>query len=109
MSQLSRKYNKRVEIWKTTDVPDGFGGIKPGEAVKDKTVWMDISSAISSRAIDQGITDGLNTLRFTQRYREGIDLTDTFFKYQGEKYVLQSVENVNQMNRELLCYGSKDH
>lgn len=105
MSQLSRKYNKLVEIWKVSEVPDGFGGTTTEEA-PDKTVWMEVTSNISRRAIEQGVTDGLNTLKFTMRYREGISLEDTFFNYRGKKYVLQSVDNVDQMNQELICYGT---
>lgn len=108
MNQKSRKYNKRVEIWKVTQVSDGFGGQTTQKAL-DKEVWMHISSNISGRAIEQGITDALTTLKFEQRYRTGIDIQDTFFKYKGQEYVLQSVDNVNEMNTELVCYASKSN
>lgn len=107
MNQLSRKYNKRVEIWRPTLVPDGFGGHVPGAPALDKTVWMAVLTNVGKRATDAGITEPLDTVRFELRYREGIDIEDTFFVYKGVKYVLQSVNNLNEMNEELICYGTK--
>lgn len=106
MNRLSRKYNKRIEIWKVIEVPDGFGG-NLTEEVLNKEVWANVLTNVGKRATDAGITEPLNTVRFELRYRDGINLKDTFFVYKGVKYVLQSVDNLNEMNEELICYGTK--
>lgn len=106
MNQLSRKYNKRIEIWKVVEVSDGFGGYLTDE-VLDKEVWANVVTNTGRRATEAGITEPLNTVRFELRYREEINIEDYFFKYKNEKYVLQSADNLNMMNEELICFGSK--
>ena len=68
---------------------------------------MNLKTNIGSKATDLGITDIQNTVLFELRYREGINVEDTFFKYKGVKYVLQAPSNVNEMNNEIIVYGTR--
>tara|TARA_B100001146_G_scaffold187986_1_gene171995 strand:- start:448 stop:771 length:324 start_codon:yes stop_codon:yes gene_type:complete len=105
MPKLSRKYNKRVEIWKTIQVPDGFGGYTNTTELQ-KTVWMNVITNAARRATEAGLTEPMNTVIFELRYRLGIDLEDTFFRYKDKEYVLQGVQNKNEMNVELVAYAT---
>ena len=92
---LSRKLSKRVELWQTTNVPDGFGGnIESEELIT--SFWAEIrtvtANSKSNRSTDNGITSTTNTIIIKTRLRKDLDYNsiNQFLKYSGSKYVVSN-------------------
>lgn len=115
MTKRARKYTKRVQIWQTTFMPDGFGG----NIVSDELItssWAKVKSATSNskfsqRLIDLGITDPTLALVITLRFRNDIDYNaiNRFLVYRNERYVIQnSAVNVDFFNSEVEIIAVKE-
>lgn len=100
----ARKYTKKIELWQTTKVVDGFGGNGITTELITST-WCEIITLDKLyRNTDFGVTDTANTIVIRLRKRN--DLTynslNQFFKYRGEKYLLQGTPiNVGFEDREI--------
>lgn len=93
---ISREYNKRIEIWQTAVVDDGYGGDTVSETLIASS-WAKVSSASNNarsigRLTDLGITDPNNAIIVKLRHRN--DLTynaiNQYLKYRGVKYIIQN-------------------
>ena len=89
-----RSFNKRVEIWTTTAVPDTFGGNTVSEALTSSS-WAKIETVKPSRGdlnTDNGILDASNSIMITLRKRNDLNynMTTMFVKYRGENYIIDS-------------------
>lgn len=89
----SRAFNKRIEIWETTKVPDGFGGNTVSESLL-KSTWANIKT-LSSERQDQlttqfGLLDASSTIQITVRKRNDTvyDYQTLFIKYRNAKYAI---------------------
>ncbi len=99
---IARKYNKRVEIWQTETVSDGFGGSTVSDTLITSS-WAQIetfgvNSKYSNRATNLGITDTINSIRVLLRKRNDITYNsiNQFLVYRGEKYIINNTPtNVN--------------
>ena len=90
----ARSFNKRIEIWETTLVSDGFGGNTFTESLLN-TSWAKIETVKPSRGdlrTDSGILDASNSIIVTLRQRKDLsyDMATMFLKYRGEKYIINS-------------------
>jgi len=90
----ARGYNKRIEIWLTTLVPDTFGGNTVTESLLN-TSWAKIETAKPSRGdlkTDSGILDASNSIMITLRKRNDLNynMSTMFVKYRNEKYIIDS-------------------
>lgn len=100
----ARKYNKKVELWQTSLVSDGFGGsgVSPNLL---KSIWCKfITLDRISRSTDLGLTETTNTLIIQLRKRSDFDFNSEtmFFKYRGDNYMIQSEPiNVGFEDREI--------
>ena len=100
----ARKYTKKIEVWQTTKVVDGFGGNGITTELITST-WCEIITLDKLyRDTDFGVTDTANTIVIRLRKRN--DLTynslNQFFKYRGEKYLFQGTPiNVGFEDREI--------
>jgi hypothetical protein len=92
----SRQFTKRVEIWQTSNVADGFGG---NEVVDEKIAvsWskvetMGATGRFSNRTTDMGITDTNQGVLFTLRKRNDLDYNsiNQYLIYRGVKYIINS-------------------
>lgn len=92
---ISRKLNKRIEIWKLTQVSDGFGGYTVSEALINRS-WAHIKTFQAGRfqgnLSDFGIVAGQNAVQFTVRRRNDLtyDLGTMFIKYRNVKYTIST-------------------
>lgn len=93
---ISREYNKRIEIWQTSNVDNGYGGETVSETLIASS-WAKVSSASNNarsvgRLTDLGITDPNNAIIVNLRHRN--DLTynaiNQYLKYRGVKYIIQN-------------------
>ena len=88
----SRGYNKRVEIYQTTLVPDTFGGNTVSDVLINNS-WCNIETLKNSKLItDLGLiyTDLNLTITLRNRLDIIIDPKTMYFKYRDEKYVIKS-------------------
>lgn len=101
-----RAYNKRIEIYETTTIVDGFGGNTVSTNLLAIT-WANISTFNVGRngnATDYGLLDVNDSLIIKTRKRNDITYNSQtqFIKYRGDKYIITtSPINVNFEDREV--------
>lgn len=106
---LSREYDKRIEIWETISVPDGFGGNTVSEELLFKS-WAKIETkGVGYKANDFGIDEFNNPVIFKVRYRNDFQYEGRtlYAMYRNEKYIIQGIRNSGQRNIELDIFCSK--
>lgn len=88
----SRKLSKRIEIWQTSNVSDGFGGNTIAETLITSS-WAEIITLNdTNRSTDIGITSATNTIKIRLRKRNDITYNsiNQFIKYRGFKYIIKN-------------------
>ena len=100
----ARKYNKPITLVLYSSATDDFGKgeIKTSEDVL--STFADVNQSNSSRVRIENCSAVQTEMRFTIRY------TDKAFnavRYKGVEYITNSVENVNEENRELVIYTQR--
>lgn len=88
----SRKLSKRIEIWQTSNVSDGFGGNTVAETLIASS-WAEIITLNNTnRSTDIGITSATNTIKVRLRKRNDItyNSVNQYLKYRGFKYIIQN-------------------
>lgn len=102
-----RKYDKLIQLWKTTDIEDGFGGYTVIDALQS-TFWANVQTKGARNLSDNGTVQNVNQIVFTIRNRYDIDLQDCFVKYQNKVYQILNTTNndLNNIEIEIICNGS---
>ena len=88
----SRKLSKRIEIWQTSNVSDGFGG-NTVDGTLIASSWAEIITLNNTnRSTDIGITSATNTIKVRLRKRNDITYNsiNQYLKYRGFKYIIQN-------------------
>tara|TARA_R110000824_G_scaffold179493_1_gene359727 strand:- start:1142 stop:1546 length:405 start_codon:yes stop_codon:yes gene_type:complete len=88
----SRKLSKRIEIWQTSNISDGFGGNTVAETLIASS-WAEIITLNNTnRSTDIGITSATNTIKVRLRKRNDItyNSVNQYLKYRGFKYIIQN-------------------
>jgi head-tail adaptor len=87
-----RRKSKRVEIWQTSNVPNGFGGNSVSETLITSSWAEVITLNNTNRSTDIGITSATNTIKIKLRKRNDITYNsiNQFIKYRGYKYIIQN-------------------
>ncbi len=88
----SRKLSKRIEIWQTSNVSDGFGGNIVAETLITSSWAEVITLNNTNRSTDIGITSATNTIKVRLRKRNDITYNgiNQYLKYRGFKYIIQN-------------------
>lgn len=99
---ISRKYNKQIEVWQTTNVFDGYSG----NTVTDElvyTIWSYVETKKAYRTNENGQNDNFTQTIFIVRNRVGLDISikDNFIKYNGLIYNIDDILNVDLDNIDL--------
>ena len=84
----ARALNKRIEIWQTTEISDGFGGYKTFDQ-RITTSWAKVETKKDhKRDAEVGMNDYSEQLTITMRYRKDIayNSVNQFLMYRGVKY-----------------------
>ena len=104
---IARKYTKAISIWKTTNVPDGYGGNSVTTALV-ASVWANVNTKRAYRQNENGQNDNFVQTIFTIRNRYDIDLSvkDNFIKYNGLIYNIDSVLNQDLNNIDIEIYAT---
>ena len=85
----ARQFNRKIEIWQTTNVADGFGGSSTPTNELITTSWAAIRTHKDTRRdTDVGVSDYSEKLDITMRYRNDIQYNSVnqFLMYRGVKY-----------------------
>tara|TARA_R110000851_G_scaffold49122_1_gene118347 strand:+ start:429 stop:794 length:366 start_codon:yes stop_codon:yes gene_type:complete len=87
-----RKLTKRVEIWQTSNVPNGFSGNSNVPTLITSSWAEVITLNNTNRSTDIGITSATNTIKVRLRKRKDITYNgiNQFIKYRGYKYIIQN-------------------
>ena len=92
----ARRFKKRIDIWETLRVKDGFGGNTNTE-VKIASTWADIetlnnASSMQNNKPDFGVNDPQNSVKVTVRKRNDLTYSNInmFIIYAGFKYFLKT-------------------
>ncbi len=94
----ARKYDRRIEIWQTTDVSDGFGGFTvTDELLGSSWCYIGSGSKSSRRLNELGVTDIANTIIVKLRHRNDLiySAVNQYLKYKDKKYMIQSIVDVD--------------
>jgi len=102
-----RKYDRLIQLWKTTEVSDGYGGYTVTDALQS-TFWANVRTQGARNQSDNGSVQNINQIVFTIRNRYDIDLKDCFVKYQSKKYQISTITNqdLHNIEIEIVCNGS---
>lgn len=102
-----RKYDKLIQLWKTTEVEDGYGGYIVTDALQS-TFWANVQTKNARNLSDNGSVQNVNQIVFTIRNRYDIDLKDCYVKYQNKVYQISTITNndLNNIEIEIVCNGS---
>ncbi len=97
----SRALNKRITIWKKTQIPDGFGGYTQEDELLSVS-WAKIETAkTTARDLNNiGIENESINLMITVRYREDLQYTgiNQFITYRGVSYAFTLAPNEVNLN-----------
>lgn len=93
----ARRFNKRIEIWQTSTVSDGFSGNKDTDGIKITSSWahiktMGVNSKYASRNTSLGTTTTTNGIVIQLRKRNDIiyNSINQYIKYNGVEYIIQN-------------------
>lgn len=103
-----RKYDKLIQLWKTTELDDGFGGNLAVNDSLQSTFWANVQTKGTINLSDNGSVQNINQIVFTIRNRYDIDLKDCYVKYQNKVYQISTTTNqdLNNIEIEIICNGS---
>lgn len=103
---LARKYTKYVEVWKTTNVPDGYGGNTVTDEL-DFSLWANVETKKAFRTNENGQNDNYVQMIFTIRNRSDISIKDNFIKYNSLVYNIDSIMNIDLNNIDIQIYATQ--
>lgn len=92
MKQVSGLINQRIEIYKYDDVPDGAGGVIPGEVL----YWSTSATVLqlkASRSLEANQERLKPVFKFEVRYRDDkFVIEDMVVKWRGETFRVNQAE-----------------
>lgn len=100
----ARRYTDKIDVWESKQVADGFGGTITEEVLLfDK--WAQVRTQGAGRKFqDFGLNEFQNPVIFRVRKGNDVIKEKMFIVYQGNKFIVKGIENVNLDNREINIY-----
>lgn len=97
---ISRQYTKKIQIYKTTSVPDGYGG----NTVNDVLIgsfWAEVKQNSSYKDNAIGKSDIKNNYSFKIRANANLtpDIDNLSIIYKGSKYVVNDIRYDDELFR----------
>ena len=92
--KFSRAFNKKIELWGVTSVPDGYGGFTTTSQLVTSS-WANIKSiqpGKQNNASQFGLITPENSVLFTVKKRNDLvyNVETMFIKYRGVKYTIST-------------------
>lgn len=101
MTRKSRTLNRRIELWGTAKVSDGFGGSTVSKS-KVKDIWSRVENISFQNYDSIGASIDRNARRVI--IREAVDTNINFFVIDGKEYQINDVEsNYKKSQYECVC------
>jgi len=99
---ISRKYNRKVDIYTQIDVPDGFGGNTSADAFVT-TAWAEVKQNSSFRDNTLGNYDIKKTYSFKVRTNPLItpESVNISIIYKGQRYIANDISYADELFREI--------
>lgn len=93
---ISRKYTKRVEIYGTTEIYDGFAGSTVSTALLGSS-WCHIKTVSRDRYVNLGLQSEQQAIEVYLRHRNDLDYMQDgiFLKYNGKEWVISSLTDMD--------------
>ena len=98
----ARSFNKRVQIWQTSYVSDGFSGTKTfGQIISNSWAKVETAKSNASNMNEIGLDDMALNLLITVRYRNDLEYNgiNQYLVYNGVRYEFSQAPNENNLNR----------
>ena len=97
---ISRQYTRKIAIYKTTDVSDGYGG----NTVSDVLIgsyWAEVKQNSAFRDNSIGKSDIKNNYSFKIRANDNLtaDIDNLSIVYRGNKYVVNDIRFDDELFR----------
>lgn len=97
---ISRQYTRKIAIYKTTDVSDGYGG----NTVTDVLIgsyWAEVKQNSAFRDNSIGKSDIKNNYSFKIRANDNLtpDIDNLSIVYRGNKYVVNDIRYDDELFR----------
>jgi len=97
---ISRQYTRKIAIYKTTNVPDGYGG----NTVTDVLIgsyWAEVKQNSSFKDNSIGKSDIENNYSFKIRANDNLtlDIDNLSIVYRGNKYVVNNIRYDDELFR----------
>ena len=100
----ARLYTDIIDIWESEKVPDGYGGFT-NQDVKKFDKWAQKRTKGAGYKFQQyGLNDFKNPVIFRIRKGDSIINEDMFVIFNGGKFIIKGIENVNLDNIEINLY-----
>ena len=97
---ISRQYTRKIAIYKTTDVSDGYGG----NTITDVLIgsyWAEVKQNSAFRDNSIGKSDIKNNYSFKIRANDNLtpDIDNLSIVYRGNKYVVNDIRYDDELFR----------
>jgi head-tail adaptor len=102
-----RKYDRLIQLWKTIETEDGYGGYVISEQL-ESTFWANVQTKSARNQSGNGSVQNINQIEFTIRNRYDVEVKDCYVKYQSKNYQINTVTNqdLNNIEITIVCNGS---
>jgi SPP1 family predicted phage head-tail adaptor len=99
---LSRQYTRKIQIFKTTNVSDGYGG-NTVEDILIGAYWAEVSQNSAFKDNSLGKADIKKNYSFKIRANDNItpDIDNLSVIYKGSKYVVNDIRYNDELFREI--------
>lgn len=102
---LSRHYERKINIYVKTSVPDGYGGqIASDELVK--SIYAKVITNAGNKFVNFGIQDFKNPVIFSVRGKKnGFEYSENHFvKYKGKEFYIKGIQDYSLESQEISLY-----
>lgn len=99
---ISRQYTRKIQIYQTTSIADGFGGYLPTDVLVG-SFWAEVMQNSAFRDTQVGASDIKNNYSFKIRSTDKItpsNIDSLFIMYRAKKYVVNDIRYNDELFRE---------
>ncbi len=99
---ISRQYDKKINIYQTSSIDDGFGGTAPVDNLIG-SFWAEVKQNSAFRDNQVGASDIKNNYSFKIRANAAITpyIDNLFILYRGSKFVVNDISYADELFREI--------
>jgi hypothetical protein len=106
----AREYDKRIDIWEISTVPDGYGGSTVTSQMISSS-WAKLQTdGLGRKAYNMGIIEFNDPLLFFVRGRNDLPYNGRtlYLMYKGSKYIIQGIKDTGNRNVDIEIFCVKE-